>query len=72
MPNPGFTGKALAIPWRHCEEGYGALSISVSGFDATVAYIQNQTEHHRTRSFREEFVSMLKKHRFPFDESMLV
>src|SRR5205085_11716538 len=46
------------------QEGYGAFSISVSGIDATVAYIRNQTEHHRTRSFREEFATMLRKHGF--------
>jgi REP element-mobilizing transposase RayT len=53
------------------QEGYGAFSIGMSGVDATVAYIRNQAEHHRTRSFREEFVAMLKKHGFTYDESML-
>jgi hypothetical protein len=53
------------------QEGYGAFSIGMSGVDATVAYIRNQAEHHRKRSFREEFVAMLKKHGFAHDESML-
>jgi REP-associated tyrosine transposase len=53
------------------QEGYGAYSISISGVDATVAYIGNQAEHHRTRSFREEYTRMLEKHGFTFDESML-
>ena len=53
------------------QEGYAAFSISVSGVDATVAYIRNQTEHHRTRSFREEYAAMLKRHGFAYDESML-
>jgi putative transposase len=41
---------------RSCEwqEGYGAFSIGISGVDATVSYIRNQTEHHRRRSFRQE------------------
>jgi hypothetical protein len=43
----------------------------MSGVDATVAYIRNQAEHHRKRSFREEFVVMLKKHGFAYHESML-
>ena len=53
------------------QEGYGAFSVGVSGVDATVAYIHNQAEHHRTRSFREEFATMLKKHGLAYDESML-
>jgi REP element-mobilizing transposase RayT len=56
------------VAWQ---EGYGAFSVGVSAVDATVAYIQNQTEHHRARSFREELVTMLKKHGFAYNESML-
>jgi putative transposase len=53
------------------QEGYGAFSIAVSGVDATVAYIRNQAEHHRRRSFGEEYLAVLKKHGFAYDESML-
>jgi len=53
------------------QEGYGAFSVGVSGADATVAYIRNQAGHHRTRSFREEYIAMLKKHGFAYEESML-
>ena len=60
--------KMNSFEWR---KGYGAFSISVSGVDATIAYIRNQTEHHRTRSFREEFVAMLRKHGFDYEERML-
>jgi len=53
------------------QEGYGAFGVGVSKIDATVAYIRNQAEHHRKRTFREEFEGMLRKHGFDFDESML-
>ena len=53
------------------QEGYGAFRIGVSGIDDTVTYIRNQTEHHRTRSFEEEFVAMLRRHGFDYDERML-
>ena len=60
--------KMHSFAWQ---EGYGAVSIGVSGVDATGADIRNQAEHHRTRSSREEFVAMLKKHGFAYDESTL-
>jgi putative transposase len=60
--------KMRSFAWQ---EGYGAFSIGVSGVDTTVAYIRNQAEHHRTRSFRDEFVAMLKKHGFEYEESLL-
>jgi putative transposase len=53
------------------QEGYGAFSVGVSGVEATVAYIRNQAEHHRIRSFGEEYLAMLNKHGFAYEESML-
>ena len=53
------------------QEGYGAFAVGVSAIGATVTYIRNQTEHHRKRTFREEFEAMLRKHEFDFDEAML-
>jgi REP-associated tyrosine transposase len=53
------------------QEGYGAFSIGVSGVDATVNYIRNQAKHHRTRSFRDEFKRMLRKHGLDYDDRML-
>jgi putative transposase len=61
--------KMSSFAWQ---EGYGAFSVGISGVDATVIYINNQTEHHRKRSFREEFIAMLQKHHFEYEESMLV
>ena len=61
--------KMRSFAWQ---EGYGAFSVGISGVDATVIYINNQTEHHRKRSFREEFIAMLQKHHFEYEESMLV
>jgi len=60
--------KMRSFGWQ---EGYDVFSLSVSGVDATVAYIQNQAEHHRRRSFRDEYVAMLKKHGFVYEESIL-
>ena len=49
------------------QEGYGAFSVSVSQAPKTIAYINNQKEHHREKSFDEEFLELLKKHGIEFD-----
>lgn len=49
------------------QEGYGAFSVSASNAKAVVHYIENQTEHHKERSFEDEFVALLKKHGVPYD-----
>ena len=60
--------KLHSFEWQ---EGYGAFSIGISAIDATVRYISDQADHHRTRSFREEFVTMLRRHGLDYDERML-
>ena len=44
------------------QAGYGAFSVGVSQLADTVAYISGQEEHHRTKSFQEEYVGFLRKH----------
>ena len=50
------------------QKGYGAFSVSVSHLEKTITYIENQPEHHRTRTFEEEFIAFLKKHQVQYDE----
>jgi putative transposase len=50
---------------------YGAFSVSVSQLDGVIRYIQTQPEHHRKRTFKEEFVALLNKHRIPYDPRYL-
>jgi len=49
------------------QEGYGAFSVSASQVPRTIAYINNQKEHHRKRSFKEEFLELLNKHGIEYD-----
>jgi len=49
------------------QEGYGAFSVSSSQMEKTIAYIDAQKEHHRKRSFEEEFLEFLEKHRIEYD-----
>lgn len=53
------------------QEGYGAFSIGVSQIDSTVRYIKNQPEHHRRRTFQDELIAFLKKHRIQYDPQYL-
>jgi putative transposase len=53
------------------QEGYGAFSVSASRVDTTVAYIQNQKEHHRKKTFQEEFRELLDKHGIEYDPRFL-
>jgi hypothetical protein len=49
------------------QEGYGAFTVGISQKNDTIRYIQSQAEHHRKRSFEEEFVAFLKKHGVEYD-----
>lgn len=49
------------------QEGYGAFSIGVSQKPATIKYIRNQEEHHRKKTFKEEFEEFLVRHEMEFD-----
>jgi REP element-mobilizing transposase RayT len=50
------------------QEGFGAFSYSHSHIDEVVKYIENQEEHHRKRSFLEEYKAFLQKFEIDFDE----
>ncbi|MBS1542047.1 MAG: IS200/IS605 family transposase [Bacteroidetes bacterium] len=43
------------------QEGYGAFSYSHSQLNNVYQYILNQERHHRTRTFREEYLEILEK-----------
>jgi len=49
------------------QEGYGAFSLSASQVNKTIAYINGRKRHHRRRTFEEEFIEFLNKHRVEYD-----
>lgn len=53
------------------QKKYGSFSVSVSQLDKIIDYIKNQEAHHKTRSFQEEFLELLKKHKVQYDERYL-
>jgi REP element-mobilizing transposase RayT len=50
------------------QDGYGAFSVSESQVETVRAYIRNQAEHHRTKTFAEEYRVFLERHHVAFDE----
>lgn len=50
------------------QEGFGAFSVSQSHLTAVYRYIQNQEEHHRRKTFHEEYLRLLNRHDIPFDK----
>jgi REP element-mobilizing transposase RayT len=53
------------------QEGYGAFSYSLSQVPRVYDYILNQEEHHRKKSFKEEYLQLLKKFEIEFREPYL-
>jgi putative transposase len=70
--------KANSSKWMHetfanqggfaWQNGYGAFSVSLSNIEAVRQYIANQAEHHRTKSFQEEYIEFLVRHNLKYDE----
>ncbi|BDB53172.1 IS200/IS605 family transposase [Flavobacterium ammonificans] len=51
------------------QEGYGVFSYSHKQLDVVYNYIKNQENHHRDRTFQEEYLSTLKKFNIQYNES---
>ena len=55
----------------HWQDGYGAFTVSRSKVDAVLAYIDGQLEHHRARTFQEEYLKMLADHEVEYDQKYI-
>jgi putative transposase len=66
--------KTNSSKWAHerrkkfgWQAGYSAFSVSESSVDAVRTYIERQEEHHRKRTFAEEYLELLQKHGIAYD-----
>ena len=50
------------------QEGFGAFSYARSQLDNIINYIRNQEKHHSQKTFREEYLEILKRFDVPYDE----
>ena len=55
-----------AFSWQR---GYGCFSVGPADLESLCDYIDHQKEHHRSRTFQEEFAMFLKKYRVEYDEA---
>ena len=61
----GSGGMLKKFYWQ---EGYGAFSVSQSHVERVEKYILNQEDHHRRKTFQDEFRAFLKKYEVEYDE----
>lgn len=59
-----INGEKLFRGHFHWQKGYGAFSVNVPQMDTVKNYIKNQEEHHRRKTFVEEYNTFLKKYGF--------
>ncbi len=50
------------------QNGYGAFSVNPSEVNIVIDYIARQHEHHRKKTFQEEYRAFLKKYEVEYDE----
>jgi len=53
------------------QEGFGSFSYAHSQIEQVYQYILNQEEHHRKKTFKEEYLEFLKKFEIEYDEQYL-
>ena len=53
------------------QSGYGIFSLGQSQLPTLIQYIDNQEEHHRRKSFKEELLELLGKYDVEYDEKYL-
>jgi REP element-mobilizing transposase RayT len=67
------SSKWIKQEWPHLSNfywqgGYGAFSVSPSHVDLVRDYIARQEEHHQSVGFQDEYRTILKKYKIPYDE----
>jgi putative transposase len=50
------------------QDGYGAFSVNPAQVDVVKTYIENQHEHHKKKTFQDEYRAFLKKYKVEYDE----
>ena len=67
----GWVHNAIGIGSFEWQDGYGAYTVSHSDVDTVRKYIQQQKEHHKKKTFQEEYLDLLRESGIEFDEKYL-
>ena len=59
---------AKRFEWKR---GFGVFSYRQRDIDMIFKYIQNQEEHHRKQTFRDEYLELLKEFEIEYDEQYI-
>jgi REP element-mobilizing transposase RayT len=62
----------LFPPFSGRQDGYSGFTYSIQDRDKLIEYVKNQEEHHKIKSFREEFIELLNEHGIEFDEKYIL
>ncbi len=63
-----WVNKTIHTPHKfEWQEGYGSFCVNYANIDSVKKYIQNQEEHHRHRTFEDEFKDFLNIHNILYD-----
>jgi len=54
------------------QEGYGAFTYHINQKKVLINYVRNQREHHYLKTFKEEYIELLKEHGIEYDEKFLL
>lgn len=54
------------------QESYGAFSYSHSHIDNVVKYIMNQEQHHKRKTFKDEYLELLNRFKIDYDERYIL
>lgn len=72
MDSSGWINQQSFINARFSwQAGYGAFSYSKSQVSRVIRYIENQEEHHRKRTFMDEYIALLEAAGVDYDERYL-
>ncbi len=50
------------------QEGFGAFSYSQSHLNTVINYIENQKQHHKKKTFKDEYIALLKAFEIEYNE----
>jgi putative transposase len=63
--------KSDSLKKFYWQNGYGAFSVNPYEIDKVISYIENQKEHHRKKTFQDEYRAILKKYNVEYEEKYI-